>query len=79
MADRPYIQMSIVELENLVKERRSDMAVLGPIRVELENRTTKRARQLLREVQGLVAGEIPQNKTSLPDVPENQIELPESR
>lgn len=59
MPDRAYSELMIDQLEQLVAENRDRPAVLGPIRVELEYRTTRRAQQLLREVRALVEGEIP--------------------
>jgi hypothetical protein len=59
MPDRPYIDLTIDQLEKLVADNRDKPAVLGPIRVELEHRTTPRARQLAKEVIALVEGDIP--------------------
>ena len=63
MADRPYLDLTIDQLERLVEENRQRLAVLGPIRVELEHRTTSRAKQLLREVLALVEGKLPTPKS----------------
>lgn len=62
MSDRPYIDFTIDKLEELVSDNRDKIAVLGPIRVELENRHTARAKRLLREVVALVEGEMPRPK-----------------
>jgi hypothetical protein len=54
--------MTIDQLEALVAANRDRPAVLGPVRVELEHRTTRRARQLAKEVLALVEGDIPKPK-----------------
>lgn len=61
-ADRPYFHLTIDELERLVSENRQVLAILGPIRVELEHRKTPRAEQLRAEVVALVEGRIPPPK-----------------
>ena len=75
MPDRPYIEHTIDQLEQLVADNRYRLAVLGPIRVELEHRTTARARQLLKEVLGLVEGEIPKPKPPRAGRPADQQSL----
>ena len=72
--DRPYFDLTIPELEALVRKHASDLAVLGPVRVELEHRDKPRARQLLREVEALVHGQVPRPaKPPRPDKPEDQL------
>jgi hypothetical protein len=60
--DRPYSNHTIDQLEGLVALNRDRTPVLGPIRIELEHRTTPRAKQLLKEVLALVEGDIPRPK-----------------
>ena len=76
MSDRPYSQAKIEELERLVAANRAEFAILGPIRQELEFRKTRRAQQLLREVRGIVEGDVPRARMQLPDSTDNQVELP---
>jgi hypothetical protein len=75
MPDRPYSDMTIDQLERLVRENREKPAILGPIRVELEYRTTPRAKQLLKEVLALVEGDIPKPKPPRAGRPEHQESL----
>jgi hypothetical protein len=70
--DRPYVELSIVQLEKLVKDNREKLAVLGTIRVELEFRTTTRAKQLLKEVRALVEGDVPRPKPPKAGRPRDQ-------
>jgi hypothetical protein len=73
--DRPFINATIDELEKLFSEKKSDHAVLGRIREELTYRTTHRAKQLMREVQGVIDGVVTVKKTVRPAQPENQLGL----
>jgi len=73
--DRPYVELSIVQLEKLVSDNREKLAVLGTIRVELEFRTTSRAKQLLKEVLALVEGDIPRPKPPKAGRPQDQRSL----
>lgn len=57
---RLYFDTPLDALEALVREHRSNPAVLGPIWEELTYRTTDGARRLRREVRGLLDGQIPQ-------------------
>jgi hypothetical protein len=75
MPDRPYIEHTIDQLEQLVADNRDRPAVLGPIRVELEHRTTARAKRLLREVLALVKGDIPKPKPPRAGRPADQQSL----
>lgn len=56
---RPFVRNSVAELEAMLRKHTGDRAVLGELREELQFRKTPRARQLLREVLGLLAGEVP--------------------
>ncbi len=73
--DRPFINATIDELEKLFSEKKSDRAVLGRIREELTYRTTRRAKQLMREVKGVSDGEVPVTKEVRPDRQEDQLGL----
>ena len=74
--DRPFINATIDELEALVRENQSNRVVLAQIREELKHHRRKRARQLLREVIGLLEGQVPMPpKPPRPDRPENQLSL----
>jgi hypothetical protein len=55
---RPYMKNTVAELEGFLKKHAADRAVLGELRAELTNRTTPRAKQLLREVNGLLTGSV---------------------
>ena len=57
--DRPYFEATVKELDNLLKRHKSQRVVLAQLREELEFRKTLRARQLLREVEGLLSGAVP--------------------
>jgi hypothetical protein len=73
--DRPFMKASIDELENMLKTHKSDHAVLGRLREELTYRTTPRAKQLQREVEGIIEGRVPIEKRARPDQPEDQLGL----
>lgn len=75
MPDRPYIEHTIDQLERLVADNRDRPAILGPIRVELEHRTTARARRLLKEVLAVVEGDIPKPKPPRAGRPADQQSL----
>jgi hypothetical protein len=73
---RPYIECSIVQLRNIFLDHRPDLAVLGDLRVELEHRKTKGARQLLREIEALVGGQVPRpSRPARAARPEDQVNL----
>jgi hypothetical protein len=73
---RPYIDMTIQQLEALVEERKDSRTVLGQVYEELTYRTTERAQRLRREVEALLGGEVamPTPPPRL-DRPEDQIDL----
>jgi len=74
--DRKYFKTPIDELEALVKENLNHRQVLGEVRDELTFRTNKRAKQLLKEVEGILAGEVRVPKPPPPpDTPENQLDM----
>jgi hypothetical protein len=57
--NRQYFEATIQQLRETMLAHRKDLAVLGDLRVELEHRRSRGARQLLREIEGLVSGEVP--------------------
>lgn len=73
--DRPLMKATIGELEKLLSQHRSEHAVLGRLREELTFRTTRRAKQLRREVEGIIEGLVPDKKTTRPAQPEDQLGL----
>jgi hypothetical protein len=73
--DRPFMRASIKELEKLLSQHRSDHAVLGRLREELTYRTTRRAKQLRREVEGVIEGQVPIKKEPRPAQAEDQLGL----
>ena len=76
MPDRIWFHASIDELEQLVARHRLEPAVLGQVWQELTYRETERAKQLMREVLGLLEGRIPEpQQPPPPDDPGNQIDL----
>ena len=57
-------------------ENRSSRAVLGRLWEELTYRETERAKRLLRDVEGLLGGEVPMPpRPARADSPDNQIPL----
>lgn len=67
---------TIDELEALVRKNQSNRVVLAQIREELKHHRRKRARQLLKEVLGLLEGQVPMPpKPPKRDRPENQLPL----
>jgi hypothetical protein len=74
--DRPYMETTIEDLEKLVDKHKSDRVVLAQVREELGFRKRQRAKQLLREVQGLLGGEVKMpRKPPKPDSPDDQLPL----
>jgi hypothetical protein len=73
--DRSFIKASIQELERLLSQHKSDHAVLGRLREELTYRTTDRAKQLRREVEGVIEGLVPVKKKTRPPQAEDQLGL----
>jgi len=56
--DRPFFKASIEDLEKLLAERAWDRFTLSRLREELTYRGTERAKQALREVEGLLSGTV---------------------
>lgn len=70
---REFMNHTIDELEELLKKHSSNHQVLGDLRSELTYRGTSRAKQLLREVQGLIQGVVPTPKKEMkPPDPDDQ-------
>jgi hypothetical protein len=69
------MQASIDELEKLLLQRKYEPAVLGRLREELTFRTTTRAKQLRREVEGLIDGSVPVERREREGRPEDQLRL----
>lgn len=73
---RQYLNAEIEELEALVKENLHHRQVLGEIRDELTYRSRERAKQLLREIDALLGGEVePSPKPPREGGPEDQMDL----
>ena len=74
--DRKYFKTPIDELEALFKENLNHGQVLGDIQDELTHRETTRAKQLLREVEGILSGDlkVPEQPPRL-DKAEDQLDL----
>ena len=63
-------------MEALVKENLNHRQVLGEVRDELTFRKNQRAKQLLREVEGVLAGDLTvPDAPPRPDKAENQLDL----
>ncbi len=73
---RRYKNTPIDELESLVRENIHRKQVLGEVRDELTYRTKDRARQLLKEIEGVLAGTLPAPpRPPREERPEDQKEL----
>ena len=73
---RQYIKASIEELEKLVADNQNRLQVLGDIRAELTYRETPRAKQLLREVEALLGGQVKMPPKPAPkDSTDNQLDM----
>jgi hypothetical protein len=73
--DRPFSKASIGELEKIFETHKSDNPVLGRLREELTYRKTERAKQLRREVEGVIEGLVPVEKRTRAARPEDQLRL----
>jgi hypothetical protein len=73
---RPYLNHTIDELEQIVKENKHARPALAEVKEELGHRTTARAKRLLRDVDGLLTGEVAMPKRPpRPDSPKDQLKL----
>ena len=76
MKDRPFFDSSIEQLEELLRKHTTQPIILRQVRDELQYRGTKRAKQLIREVDGVLAGAVPvRPKPVRPARPEDQLHL----
>jgi hypothetical protein len=74
--DRPFFKASIEDLEKLLAERAWDRFTLARLREELNHRGTDRAKQALREVEGLLSGTVRMSpKPPGADSPSSQMDL----
>jgi hypothetical protein len=73
--DRPFLQSTVDELEMLLRAHTTDRFTLARLREELLFRSTDRAHQLLREVEGLLSGVVPTKREARPAQPEDQVSL----
>lgn len=74
--DRPYIDTTIDQLEQLVADHKDNRVILAKIDEELGFRTTARPRRLHREVTALLDGELPvRPKRRKREGPESQLTL----
>jgi hypothetical protein len=76
MQDRPFFDTTVNELEALLKQHKTQPVILQQLRDELQYRETKRAKQLIREVDGILEGTVPvRPKRPRPARPEDQLHL----
>ena len=74
--DRKYFETPVDELEAVFRENLRNRQVLGEIRDELTYRSSRRAQQLWREIEGLLRGDVkPPPEPPGPDGPEKQLDL----
>lgn len=74
--DRPFFDTPVDQLEDLLRKHKSQRVILQQLRDELQYRGTKRARQLIREVDGILEGKVPvEPKRPRPARPEDQLHL----
>jgi hypothetical protein len=73
--DRPFIEATIGELEEIFDEHVHKRPVLAKLKEELDHRSTDRAQQLRTEVQGVLDGDIPIRKPPPEDSPDYQMTL----
>jgi hypothetical protein len=73
---RPFSEASIKQLQGIFRENRYKRVVLGELREELGFRKTRKAKQLLKEVLAVLAGEVVlPPKPVRSSKPEDQFEL----
>lgn len=76
MPHRPYFKTPVEDLEKLFKEHIEDRQVLGDLWSELTYRKTDRAKQLRREIEGILGDEVPRPpKPPKPPSPDDQLDL----
>ena len=73
---RPFSDESIDTLEQIFTKHRHERVVLAQLREELLFRKTNRAKQLMKEVMGVLSGDVVlPDKPVRASKPEDQIEL----
>jgi hypothetical protein len=73
---RPFSEASIKQLQDIFRQNRYKRVVLAELREELVFRKTPKAKQLLKEVLALLAGDVVlPRKPVRASKPEDQIEL----
>jgi hypothetical protein len=76
MKDRPFFDTSVDQLERLLQEHKTQPVILRQLRDELQYRGTKRAKQLIKEVDGVLEGTVPvKPKRPRAARPEDQLHL----
>ena len=74
--DRPFFDTSVDQLEGVLRKHKDQRVILQQVRDELQYRGTKRAKQLIREVDGILEGTVPvHTKRPRPARPEDQLHL----
>jgi hypothetical protein len=69
------MEATIDQLEEIFEEHVHKRPVLAKLQEELEHRSTRRAKQLLTEVQGVLDGSIPMTEPPPEDSPDYQMTL----
>lgn len=72
---RPFKKADIDQLEELFEKHPHKRQVLGELKSELTYRSTDRAKQLLREVEGVLSGDVQVKKPAPEDSPDYQMTL----
>jgi hypothetical protein len=76
MKDRPFFDTPVDQLEELLQKHKAQPVILRQVRDELQYRGTKRAKQLIREVDGVLDGRVPvKPKPPRAARPEDQLHL----
>lgn len=74
--DRPFSEASAAELEQIFVKHKHDRVVLAQLREELGFRHTRKAKQLLKEILGVLEGNVVLPPRPVrPAKPEDQIDL----
>lgn len=73
--DRPFIEATIDQLEEIFDEHVHKRPVLARLKEELDHRSTDRAKQLRAEVEGVLSGDIPVEEPPPEDSPDYQMTL----
>ena len=74
--DRPYFDAPVDQLEQLLRDHKTSRVVLKQVRDELQYRRTARAKQLMREIDGILDGRVPlEQKAPRPPRSDDQTSL----